>query len=292
MMGSTVIDEQTPDSCLEELRLLVNSEFGGHKTVVLVEGDDDVKVYKPMFDGRKVDFSVAGSCALIPQTIRLVCSDDMLRSKVIGIKDADFDHLMDICYDDIPNLFLTDTHDAETLMLTDSVMKRICYETMSCENSCLLSDALNALEYYSYIRYYNAKVILSYPDKDGLLFDGFKLHKVYDGENVPTLHDWYERVRFHGNNHLKDSFPEEAEVDAFVRENRTDDWLNLTRGHDLIYVIMKRIHALCPLSQRYGETHIASFMRVAYSLDEFRATELYRSIDSWANSRELYLWTA
>ena len=286
-MKNTVLEGREVPACVEEIRLLLNNSLGCGKICVVVEGVDDVKAYGSLFDDLKVMFHPAGTCAIIPNTMDLVCQDVQLKDSVIGIKDADFDHLMGKEYHN-DNLFLTDTHDVETLMLTERVEQRVCREMAG--NSCpgIREKAMRILKPYSYIQYYNAKEILKNKGTGGLLFKGFKPHIVEEN----AYHDWYQAVKSHGNNASNENYPSEEQLSHFIEANETEDLLNLTRGHDIVHLIGVLLHNVYPACKNKSCGEIAGYIRVAYTFEEFQQTALFKAIDSWSQARNISLWVA
>ena len=286
-MKSTVLEGRTAGASVFEVRLLLSTIQGSGKICVVVEGADDIKAYGGLFDNSKVTFHPTGSCALIPNTMDLVCQDVQLKDSVIGIKDADFDHLMGKMYNN-SNLFLTDTHDIETLMLTERVEKKVCLEMSGKLCSGIKAKAMRILQPYSYLQYYNVKEILKNKGTGGLLFKGFKPNIVEEN----AYHDWYQAVKSHGNNASNDNYPSEEQLSHFIEENETDDLLNLTRGHDIVHLMGVLLHDSYPECRKNACEKIAEYIRVAYTLEDFRQTDLFKAIDAWSQERNISLWEA
>lgn len=289
-MGNTVLENTNAETFIEEIRLNLNNNINDNRIIVLVEGYDDMKVYQKFFDTEKVDMQPVNTCHKIIGVMPLVCSDTMLKERVIAIKDADFDHLMSVTYPDSPNMFLTDTHDIETMMMTSQCCINICSEVMLPEKTHLIMDVAEAISHFSYLKYYNIKEIIG-KHRPGLNFEGIKVgREIYDGISDVTLEHVYNAVGNRSDNASKGVMPTKEEFSDFMEVNSTEDLMNLTNGHDLINGIIKKIHKMNPMTKSYGSSDIEQITRASYSFSDFSQTELYSAIGSWANGRGIDLW--
>lgn len=283
-LGNTVLEATDPQSIVETIRQ--NIQHHNHKDVIIVvEGEDDEKALKKFFNMQAVEFFCTGNCLKVKNAMHIVSTDKQLKDCVIGIKDADFDHIKKISYN-IANLMLTDTHDMETMMLTSKVCRKICLETTNEEYPELSAEAMKALKNISYLRYYNDKIILRRgSDKDGINFKGIKIADVASH----SVQDVLQRVKDNGNS-KKTSYPDLDTINLFISQNPIDDEdLTLfTNGHDLVYAIRDILHK-DEAAKAYSDKSIVTMIRIGYAKEEFEKTNLYKSIDNWNNNR-FNLW--
>ena len=255
--------------------------------IIVVEGEDDEKALKNFFNLQTVEFTCASNCLKVKDAMQIVSTDNQLKDCVIGIKDADFDHINQI-KNNIANLMITDTHDMETLMLTPKVCKRICWETINQAYPNLSFEAMTSLKNLSYLRYYNDKIILNGKgsDKEGIKFKGIKIADV----TSHCVQDVLQRVKDNGN-FKKTSYPDLDTINLFISQNPIDDEdLTLfTNGHDLVYAIRDILHSKDEAAKAYSDKSIATMIRMSYSKEEFEKTNLYKDIDNWNNNR-FNLW--
>jgi len=305
-MENSVLEELEPLSCVEDNKSLVNTvleeteaevlvarirlniQHPNHKEVIIVvEGEDDEKALKNFFNLQTVEFTCASNCLKVKDAMQIVSIDNQLKDCVIGIKDADFDHINQIKHN-IANLMITDTHDMETLMLTPKVYRKICLYTTNKEYSNLPLDAMTSLKNFSYLRYYNDKMILNRKDsdKEGINFKGIKIADVASH----SVQDVLQRVKDNGN-FKKTSYPNLDTINLFISQNPIDDEdLTLfTNGHDLVYAIRDILHSKDEAAKAYSDKSIATMIRMSYSKEEFEKTNLYKDIDNWNNNR-FNLW--
>ena len=290
-LGNTVLEETEAEIIVAGIRL--NIQHPNHKEVIIVvEGEDDEKALKKFFNVQAVEFTCATNCSIVKDAMLIVSTDKQLKDCVIGIKDADFDHIKKISHN-IANLMLTDTHDMETMMLTSKVCECICWETIKKEYPNLSFDAMTSLKNLSYLRYYNDKMILTgekKSDKDGISFKKTKIHKLIPNNQPVSVDDVLKHVKLAGNSE-KTSFPDLEKMNRFIQQNPIDDdeLFLFTNGHDLVSAICNILHSRAKKAKDYGKIAIAALIRAYFSKEEFEKTNLYQDIDNWNNNR-FNLW--
>lgn len=285
-LGNTVLEETEAEILVARIRL--NIQHPNHKEVIIVvEGEDDEKALKKFFNMKAVEFTCATSCSIVKDVMIIVSTDKQLKDCVIGIKDADFDHIKKVSHE-ISNLMVTDTHDIETMMLTPRVCRRICLETINREYQNLSSQAMSSLKNLSYLRYYNDKMILNggNPDKKGINFRGVIIADVAS----VSVRDVLQHVKAKGNSN-KTSFPDLNAMNLFINQNLIDnkDLVLFTNGHDLVHAIQYILHSQNQVARAYSDKNIATMIRMSYSKEEFEKTNLYKDIDNW-NNNGFNLW--
>ena len=285
-LGNTVLEATDPPSIVETIRQ--NIQHPNHRDVIIVvEGEDDEKALKKFFNMQAVEFLCAGNCLKVKNSMCIVSTDKQLKDCVIGIKDADFDHINKISHN-IANLMLTDTHDMETMMLTSKVCQCICWETIKEEYRNLSFDAMTSLKNLSYLRYYNDKMIFTGgdSDKDGISFKKTKICNLIPNNQPVSVEDVLKHVKLAGNSE-KTSFPDLDTMNQFIQENPIDngDLILFTNGHDVVSAICNILHSKAKKAKDYGKIAIAGLIRAHFDKEEFEKTKLYKSIDDWNNNR-------
>ncbi|MDR2692281.1 MAG: DUF4435 domain-containing protein [Dysgonamonadaceae bacterium] len=141
---------------IDEIRLALNSETGNQIIWVLVEGEDDRKIYPKFLDETRasVEFVTGGKGQL---TIALNALAKETK-QVIGIQDADFLHI-DKNYPAVTNLFYTDYHDIEMTMLSFDEVRCNCFTEyrMQANQNDIWKNVLQEASYIAYIRWYSEK---------------------------------------------------------------------------------------------------------------------------------------
>lgn len=175
---NTVQSALQVNDIIGEIRLSLNNQISKNKVWIFVEGIDDTKIYSKFFLQNNVIIRVTeGASYKIPEIITNALA---FTQQVIGIKDADFDHLEN--KNPTTNLFITDYHDIETMMIShDSVLNNTFGEYLS-QVDFLQSNSVIAREevlkqstYLGYIRWFNYRYDLE------ILFKGLGVNKFYNG---------------------------------------------------------------------------------------------------------------
>jgi hypothetical protein len=93
-MRNTVLEATTLQDKKMEIIEMGHHEDSEGKVFILIEGTDDEKIYRHFLNEQKVIFYVTKSCLYVVELLRILKTNPYLKNKVIGIKDADFDHIL------------------------------------------------------------------------------------------------------------------------------------------------------------------------------------------------------
>ena len=148
-------DSITIESILNEIRLLANHPQNRNIVFIFVEGESDIRLFRKLFNPKYCKLkSISGGVSKLEQGLSKLQNEI---SRIIGIRDADFMHL-ESKKSLISVLFLTDSHDIETLMIkSDEVFESIVNEFYNDEFKVveLRNNILNAISFLGYLRWYN-----------------------------------------------------------------------------------------------------------------------------------------
>lgn len=290
-MPDTILASSDIETFVTELEMNLKSPVNNGRIILLVEGNDDVKAYNKLFNLNIIDLQPANSCHRMTDVMTFISRHQQIRNSIIAIKDADFDNLTSKSYPDCPNMFLTDTHDIETMMMTVQCCRNISAETISRDEPDLITYVASSIESFSYLKYYNTVKIVG-KGLPGLRFKGIKIgENLYNGKDKLSIKDARDVIGNCPDNCTKKVMPTEEELKQFIATHSTSDYMNLTNGHDLVDGIVKRIHTLDhSKSKKYGKTQIEQIIRTSYTFNDFKKTRLYSDIDSWAQSRKINPW--
>lgn len=266
-LENTVYNNYTAISKANEIRLLFGSSVLSNKTLVIIEGKTD-KIYKFLLDENNVHIINNNTCDGLISLINILNKD--YGDSIIVIKDADFDNLNHITYDEFDNIFLTDTHDVETMMLsTDEIEQKLSVEFMTGNERGFIQNCIKQLEALSYIKWYN---ILNHLN---LVTRNVKIGNVYDGKNTVSLDDCETEIFKIEKN--KQRCPNLVkEVQKFISTHYTKDIWNLVNGHDLciaLNIFFKKTGKSC------GD--ISQCIRLGYTMKDFIQTNLYKKLTAW-----------
>jgi hypothetical protein len=251
-----------------QIILSLKTERGKDKIYILVEGLNDRKVYKELFNNEKVRIEQANGKP------HILLALDVLNKKtkqVIGICDADFYHLSkdssQIC-----NLFFTDYHDIEMTMLSvDDVLSSVLIKyDLQDEAQEILQKALENATFIGYIRWFNEE------HKVGLRFSGLGLGNfVVQGDRNACLdrRNYLLELNKRSKDITKDI--SDSDIDNFKTDHYTDDIFNLCNGRDVVTIIALMIGK----STSYKK--ICAELRQSFNVEHFRKTRLYSDILRW-----------
>ena len=264
-------------SATNSIRLQLNHPQGRHYVWVLVEGITDQKLYNKLLDGQntKVEMVHGGGKNSLRQAVgELIAITD----RVIGIRDADFLHL-EQQQETLSVLFLTDTHDAEMLLLaSDTALQQVlaeyCPDKFN-EFSDFRENILRSLTFLSGMRWLNDSEDLGLSFKDV-------------GWPVIYCPDTYTLDKNACLNKIAQCSPYKtrslsvAEVEQKTAE--ITDYYNLCNGHDVLKAMALCITALNPKLKNLKHDALPANLRIAYRQADFAQTILYQNLKNWESS--------
>lgn len=248
------------DSCVAAVRMLLLSNVCETKVVVIVEGADDVEMYKRLFSTEKVCLFPDGCCD--KHCVILKDLNGKYENRLIAIKDADFDRLNGTTYV-YGNLFLTDAHDAEGMILQYG----LALENLSSEDvkRCEAIDVAalkRELASISYMKWQNNKENL------GLCFDETSVNRSFVDYMQAVLEKSKSGIVYTQEMH-----------EAFKEVHPNADLDELTNGHDLL----EKIYVAAKAADKANFPKKKFFRRIrnSYTKHAFFTTQLCGALRSW-----------
>jgi hypothetical protein len=258
--------EVVEDAKVSDVKLLFENPQNERKVILVVEGPDDVDVYGRLMDSNVV--CIYPDCNCDKHEVILRALNGKYGSRLLAIKDADFDRLEGRIYQ-FSNLFLTDTHDLETMIAEDCLMALTGDDKERCSGINLL-EIYAELEDISYLKWYNQHY-----------------HTCIDFSTVlPTL----DFESYFNSAVAATSYTVSvalADVAAFKAQHSDAPVKDVCNGHDLF----ERIYVRAKAAKRanYQKKQFFKRMRAAYPKISFANTTLFQHIKSWesANKRTI-----
>ncbi len=240
------------------------------KFICIVEGDDDIKLFRKFFNRNIQLEEISGGCKNLEKEL---IEYNKKNDRVFGIRDADFMHINKT--EPIPNLFLSDYHDIEMQMIkSDEVFSAFVSEFINKEIerfSDFRNDVLQLLIFLSLIRLWNDV------NNNELNFKGLGIGDFFDSTKLSINNEkCIENINKRSPNKKTNLLME----DIISMQSNEYDLFQLTNGHDFIRIIELII----------AKKDIASSLRTAYSFTEFQKSKLYSDLNSWANSKNKTLF--
>lgn len=266
---------QTKIEKINELKLNFSNPINAQKLLVLVEGEDDYRLFKKLFNVQTcvVEYIPGGKTSLSEGLSLLL----QIHRRSIGIQDADFMHF-EGKINEIRNLFLTDFHDMEIVMASCSeVLSALLHEYLpniqKTEHSSIFDNLLNAIKFTAYLRFVNHSNDLQ------INFKGISFAKVFDNQRLIVDNDALLNLVISQSPNAQ--MTEACAIKSLIQsiENEAHDLKQLCNGHDLVKVI--------GLYLVVTEKEIAKKMRTAYRFSDFEQTQLFEEINAWAKNRNI-----
>jgi hypothetical protein len=279
-MYKSLRDEQaSPEaipSIIGSILLDLKSKIGENCFFVLVEGESDKKVYSKFFYSNFVRFEVCKGNKNLQDILKICNTDPEIKNKAIGIKDADFSHLLNE-KPTFDNLFFTDSHDLEMTMLKcDATRQNLFHEFRTDDCEIDFQEILAQMAFVGYVQFYNFHL-----DK------GFNIKVLSFQEFVSPIDCKFELDRDKFLKQLEEKTKKEvdiAELDNFISEHLTEDYYNLCNGHNICSVI-----ALSTSNPKRKREFVEATLRPAYRLSDFIETTLYKDIKKWQEKNKIEL---
>ncbi len=263
-----------------EIRLLLKHPSYKESLIVVLEGGTDVRLFRSLLSSSSVCFeSVNGKVDLINVMRDLKCEDKL---PVIAICDADFDHIREITNErELLDIYLTDTHDAETMLVDSPALRSFIDEYTNHDNHSeivgQLKDSVLSTAYeIGLFRLVNIQENFnlnmkrmnynSFIDVNKLLIeldvDQFLTHVVSRSASI------------------KDGVDKELILDRYRIEKKSNhSILQVCCGHDIASIIaMVYSQRWVSCVSNVNKDKVESALRIAYTIDHFKETSLFQKL--------------
>lgn len=276
----------------------LNTDKYSDKVMIFVEGKSDVLFFEKLLNEPNIKFELSdGKQNAKKQLKKIKQATPKYGHHAIGICDADFDHLNN--NKEYPPIFLTDTHDYETMILQDIGIKSLitehCIDKFKLAlNRNLLKNASNLTYQIGLIKWSNSKSSqfrLNFKDKNDEPLNLSEFIKFKDFDGKFDQDKYIERVMSQSakQSQIKTTLLKEMQI----LELQQADKYQVCNGHDLA-VIMALI--ICNyenqnnkrvLLTKLNQADIESNLRLSYNIDNFKKTDLYKQLKNWQTVNQM-----
>lgn len=249
---------------------------------LLVEGDSDKKIYQNLVEESNCRFQICkgkpSSKQRVIQVLDILNKDNI--EGIIGIVDADFDHLEKTQYSH-NNLFLTDDHDLEMMLIKspalDKLLKEFASEDKLNELKLDIKEVLLNLSYeLGYLRW------ISQCDNLNLTFNDLDYQKFLDTNRLTT--DSNQLIQTVINKTQNYSISKEDLLEK-INIKKSDSYCKyqICCGHDIIEFlsILLRKTIGSNKANQVKPDDLEKSLRLAYEASYFKNTHLYSLIFKW-----------
>lgn len=270
-MVNSIRDKLDEADTISEIILILNHDKD--KVCVVVEGDDDQKLFRPLLSNNSEVFQSYASNNGVDE---LVHHHFRGNKRVIGIRDRDYlsKPINEQC-------FFCDYSCAEMMIISvENCFDRLYsnfYKGGTMNSSELRLHCLERLEKLSKLR------MLNYRHNWGINFKGIKPSKHYkiniNDMNKAIVLDINSK---NASNQI-DATREEL-YEAIPKCSNLHDYLSITNGHDFINLFCKvatGLHGQASLKE------IAAAMRGTFGIDDFKTTMLYKNLLTYQRANNI-----
>lgn len=261
----------------------IRMSMSQHRGVfAIVEGSSDALVYQRF---------VADSCRIVPAlgktnaTGALKILEQARIEGIIAVIDSDFAQL-DNARADSPNLFMTDTHDLETMILAsaalDKVIDEFCIEQRKAHARTSLRTMLLTIgKPLGFFRWISS----SQQENLSCRFRNLDFRRFIriEGERVSVnLPQMVHEVRLNTRTFMYREQEIVEKLEELLGKNHYDPW-HICRGHDLVAILAFLLRDFYGNRKAKGITPeiVDSLIRLSYEYRFFRNTRLCIDILHW-----------
>lgn len=275
-------EQITPDRIANSIRLLRSDHEG---VFLIVEGHSDKLIYERLVNKQEVRITIASGKNNAIKALSILEKENFRR--VVAVIDADFSRI-EQQISDSNNLFLTDEHDLEMMLIKSAAFDKLLKERGSEEKIAafpkdIRETLLKLGQEIGKLR------LLSLRNKLDLKFEGLKFGKFIDKEKLSINID--ELIRSIKNHSQKLSLDEQQiKQDLSVISDENHDPWQLCCGHDFISILAI---ALCKVLGTWNANDVKKEdwereLRLAYELSYFYQTQIYQLMVNWQSNNHPY----
>jgi hypothetical protein len=264
---------------INELRLDISHPNTRGVTLILVEGETDIRLFRKFFNLKNAKVEcIPGGNSKVEEGVNELLNVYKL---VIGLRDADFIHLNAVPYSK-PNMFITDLHDIEmTLVSTAESFNVIILEyTNFLNEDCdsIKSHIIQSIEQVSLLKWLNDVENLE------IQFEaGFQDLISFTDLNI-DFESYFNRVLSKSPN-AKIKSLEEIITKINILKNKNPDALQLCNGHDFIKAFSQYLREKGK-TNNVSDEMISSMLRMNFSHICFSNMSLFQSTKLWADNKQ------
>jgi len=253
---------------------------------IYVEGDKDYRLFSHLFKSGSCQIVVCNGKNKVISTITKLNKCNI--KGVLAIADADFDRLMEGTLKYQENLFYTDTHDSETMILSADTFDSLLSE---------YGDDEKLKQFYEYHEIPLKAIVkicvkIGFVELYSLYFQsGLSFKEVHHNRFIDDEYftfDYKSYVTALINNSKSLPYKDKVKKDLLEGEDKYADrpW-EICRGHDLTDVIsffFKHYGSDKLLSYYDTSDKVEILLRMAYHYKTFEGTKLHSSLKQWQNN--------
>lgn len=243
---------------------------------VVVEAEEDVAFYEKFMrkDSTVVKTSESETGRKGYANVEIIVSEikeEVPLAHIIGIRDADYSRYKGC--DNVPmNIFLTDRRDLEMMLLEAETVKKELRVWIPAFDEAF-AKCIPVCRHFGYLRIYNEVADLS------VTFHKQLTPNKYWDYQQQTVKDSWEQECTTQFVELSDGCCTFADIKSFITIHKLleENLYDVCRGHDFLNLLSLTLIDV----QTYSVENMMTQMIKAYSMEDFKSTQLYASIQAW-----------
>ena len=249
-----------------------------NKFLVLVEGIDDLPIYRKFFDMNKVDIKDCNGCEHVKVVHDTIKQEREGNKPFLSILDSDFNQLNgNVPFDS--NVFYTDYHDSELLISGNKQVRYKVFKDLLPKVKAIdiRECAKKELFYVSFAKWFNEYRHLSFK------FEGLDLINCMPNQ---VISEAVALQYFKPSSKGISKFPSKA-FRNFQSRNRNPNLDQLTNGHDLITRMAGILRKKYQL--QISDKDLRDRFCKAVENSHAQKTKLYKNIASWCKQNNHHI---
>lgn len=284
------------------------------KIFVITEGPYDYEFYSRFFSGDICEIRFANSKKNVISILNKINENmpNKASDSIIGIVDRDFSFFTNNCEQKmeskndpsffIENLFMTDTHDIETMIISEDLIKKILdyYKTRTAGGSFqrsmlsavrqkdILTQLVESCRLLGLSLYVNEKYGLNMTFKHINCKKKNAFLEFTDTSDIRFDEEKFLSLIYKRNTDKFDKFKTALSAELSGDTDYFSHPMQICRGHDLMCVLLADINANYPQisGEKVRSRDLERLFRNFYDRNEFFRTELFKKIKKWADDNK------
>lgn len=276
MRADSIFSALTAENTAAEIDLILAADYSRRRTVILLEGEDDIKLFRFLVSDDTVLIKAYGASTTVDKFIPAVYPNE---KRVIGIRDRDY-----LEKGAFPRIFFCDRCCMEMMVVSD--LPSFARVAVNFYRGPLTPERLR-YEILAGLYYFSLARKLSYKLRLGLRLADTDLARIAaPGVKASPR----EVIKFVGSYNRSKRFPE-GFVRGIMRARvpSVDEMLDITNGHDFTEVLGHYVNERPAGGKKRGMSsrELGAALRCAYSLSAFRGTELCAALTDYGRENAL-----
>lgn len=275
-------EQITPDRIANSIRLLRSDHEG---VFLIVEGHSDKLIYERLVNKQEVRITIASGKNNAIKALSILEKENFCR--VFAVIDADFSRI-EQQIPDSNNLFLTDEHDLEMMLIKSAAFDKLLKERGSEEKIAafpkdIRETLLKLGQEIGKLR------LLSLRNELNLKFEGLNFSKFIDKKNLSIDID---KLIISIKNHSQKLSLDEQQIKqdlSVISDENHDPW-QLCCGHDFISILAIALWKVLGTrnANDVKKEDWERELRLAYELSYFYQTQIYQLMVNWQSNNHPY----